>query len=256
MGIIFDINQLQYLMDMLTQRNNNQTARVNIETKDMAANFVANVFAWMGIALAITAFTAWYFASNENLINSLFNPETGMTTLGWVVMLAPLGFVLAMSMGFQRFSAGTLTLLFGVFSVLMGASLSFILLIYTSASIFQTFAVTAGMFAIMSFVGYTTKTDLTKFGSLMMMGLIGIIIASVVNMFMRSEAFDYIISFIGVLVFTGLTAYDVQKLKRIGAGIQYGSEPARKLVIMGALSLYLDFINLFLFLLRFLGNRR
>ncbi|MCD4730014.1 MAG: Bax inhibitor-1/YccA family protein [Bacteroidales bacterium] len=241
---------------MLTQRNSNQTASLNIETKDMAANFVANVFAWMGIALAITAFTAYYFASNENLINSLFNPETGMTTLGWIVMLAPFGFVLAMGMGFQKFSAGTLTLLFGVFSILMGASLSYIFLIYEIGSIFQTFAVTAGMFGIMSFVGYTTKTDLTKFGSLMMMGLIGIIIASVVNMFMRSEAFDYIISFIGVLVFTGLTAYDVQKLKRIGAGVQYGSESTRKLVIMGALSLYLDFINLFLFLLRFLGNRR
>ena len=241
---------------MLTQRNSNQTASLNIETKDMAANFVANVFAWMGIALAITAFTAYYFASNENLIGSLFNPETGMTILGWVVMLAPFGFVLAMGMGFQKFSAGTLSLLFGVFSILMGASLSFILLIYTSASVFLTFAVTAGMFGVMSFVGYTTKTDLTKFGSLMMMGLIGIIIASVLNMFMRSEAFDYIISFIGVLVFTGLTAYDVQKLKRIGAGVQYGSESTRKLVIMGALSLYLDFINLFLFLLRFLGNRR
>ena len=241
---------------MLTQRNNNQTTTVNIETKDLAANFIANVFAWMGIALAITAFTAYYFASNENLINLLFNPETGMTVLGWVVMLAPFGFVLAMGMGFQRFSAGTLTLLFGVFSVLMGASLSFILLIYTASSVFLTFAVTAGMFGIMSFVGYTTKTDLTKFGSLMMMGLIGIIIASVVNMFMHSEAFDYIISFIGVLVFTGLTAYDVQKLKRIGAGVQYGAESTKKLVIMGALSLYLDFINLFLFLLRFLGNRR
>lgn len=241
---------------MLTERNYNQTSAANIETKDMAANFVANVFAWMGIALAITAFTAYYFASNENLINSLYNPQTGMTILGWVVMLAPFGFVLAMGMGFQKFSAGTLTLLFGVFSVLMGASLSYIFLIYQIGSIFQTFAVTAGMFGIMSFVGYTTKTDLTKFGSLMMMGLIGIIIASVVNMFMRSEAFDYVISFVGVLVFTGLTAYDVQKLKRIGAGIQYGAESTKKLVIMGALSLYLDFINLFLFLLRFLGNRR
>ena len=242
---------------MLTERNYNQTAGTRIETQDLAKNFVASVFAWMGIALAITAFTAYYFASSENLIYSLINRETGgFTILGWIVMLSPLGFVLAMGMGFQRFSIGTLTLLFGVFSVLMGASLSFILLIYTSASIFQTFAVTAGMFGVMSFVGYTTKTDLTKFGSLMMMGLIGIIIASVVNMLMRSGTFDYIISFIGVLVFTGLTAYDVQKLKRIGAGIQYGSEPARKLVIMGALSLYLDFINLFLFLLRFLGNRR
>ena len=231
--------------------------QTSVETKDLVKNFVSSVFAWMGIALAITAFTAYYFASSENLIFSLINPETGgMTILGWVVMLAPIGFVLAMSAGFQRFSVGTLTLLFGVFSILMGASLSFILLIYTSASIFKTFAVTAGMFGIMSFVGYTTKTDLTKFGSLMMMGLIGIIIASVVNMFMHSGTFDYIISFIGVLVFTGLTAYDVQKLKRIGAGIQYGSQPAKKLVIMGALSLYLDFINLFLFLLRFLGDRK
>jgi uncharacterized protein len=241
---------------MLAERNYNQSSATKIETKDLAANFVANVFAWMGIALAITAFTAYYFASNDNLINSLYNPQTGMTVLGWVVMLAPFGFVLAMGMGFQKFSAGTLTLLFGVFSVLMGASLSFILLVYTASSIFLTFAVTAGMFGVMSFVGYTTKTDLTKFGSLMMMGLVGIIIASVVNMFMRSQAFDYVISFIGVLVFTGLTAYDVQKLKRIGAGIQYGAESTKKLVIMGALSLYLDFINLFLFLLRFLGNRR
>jgi len=241
---------------MLAERNYNQTSTTNVETKDIAANFIANVFAWMGIALAITAFTAYYFASNESLINSLYNPQTGMTILGWIVMLSPLGFVLAMGMGFQKFSAGTLTLLFGVFSVLMGASLSYIFLIYQIGSIFQTFAVTAGMFGIMSFVGYTTKTDLTKFGSLMIMGLIGIIIASVVNMFMRSAAFDYIISFIGVLVFTGLTAYDVQKLKRIGAGIQYGAESTKKLVIMGALSLYLDFINLFLFLLRFLGNRK
>ena len=242
---------------MFTDRNYNTTMQTSVETKDLVKNFVASVFAWMGIALAITAFTAYYFASSENLIFSLINPETGgMTILGWVVMLAPIGFVLAMSAGFQRFSVGTLTLLFGVFSILMGASLSFILLIYTSASIFKTFAVTAGMFGIMSFVGYTTKTDLTKFGSLMMMGLIGIIIASVVNMFMHSGTFDYIISFIGVLVFTGLTAYDVQKLKRIGAGIQYGSQPAKKLVIMGALSLYLDFINLFLFLLRFLGDRK
>lgn len=242
---------------MLTDRKYNQVSGINIEAKDLAKNFMANVFAWMGIALALTAFTAYTFASSENLIYSLINPETGgMSILGWIVMLAPFGFVLAMGMGFQRFSVGTLMLLFGVFSILMGASLSFVLLIYTTASIFKTFVVTAGMFGLMSILGYTTKTDLTKFGSLMMMGLIGIIIASLVNMFMQSETFDYIISFIGVLVFTGLTAYDVQKLKRIGAGIQYGSEPARKLVIMGALSLYLDFINLFLFLLRFLGDRK
>ncbi len=242
---------------MFTIRNNNQTIQTQVESKDLTKNFIANVFAWMGIALAITAFTAYYFASNETLLFSLINADTGgFTILGWIVMLSPLGFVLAMNVGYQKFSASTLILLFGVFSILMGASLSFILLIYTSASVFKTFAVTAVMFGVMSFVGYTTKTDLTKFGSLMFMGLIGIIIASVINMFLQSGTFDYIISFIGVLVFTGLTAYDVQKLKRIGAGIQYGSESANKLVIMGALSLYLDFINLFLFLLRFMGNRR
>lgn len=242
---------------MLTENNYNQTLSSRIESGDLAKNFVANVFAWMGIALAITAFTAYYFASSETLIFSLINPETGgFTMLGWIVMLSPIGFVLAIGMGFQRFSAGTLTILFGLYSILMGASLSFILLIYTSASVFKTFAVTAGMFGIMSFVGYTTKTDLTKFGSLMFMGLIGIIIASLVNMFLRSGTMDYIISFVGVLVFTGLTAYDVQKLKRIGAGVQYGAQDKGKLVIMGALSLYLDFINLFLFMLRFLGDRK
>ena len=124
------------------------------------------------------------------------------------------------------------------------------------SSIVKTFVITSGMFGTMAVVGYTTKTDLTKFGSLMFMGLIGIIIASVVNMFMRSGTMDYIISFIGVLVFTGLTAYDVQKLKRIGSNMELESEGARKLTIMGALTLYLDFINLFLFLLRFFGNRK
>ena len=233
------------------------TVQTQIESKDLAKNFIANVFAWMGIALALTAFTAYYVASTPSLIGALYNPATGgMSILGWIVMLSPIGFVLAMSMGIQRFSIGTLVLLYGLFSILMGASLSFVLLVYTSASIFKTFVVTAGMFGIMAFVGYTTKTDLTKFGSIMFMGLIGLIIASLVNMFLQSPTFDYIISFIGVLVFTGLTAYDVQTLKKIGAGVEYGTEQTRKLVIMGALRLYLDFINLFLFLLRFLGDRR
>ncbi len=241
---------------MLTQNNYYQTTQAGFESKTLAKTFISNVFAWMGIALALTAFTAYYFASSEELIRMLIKPEGGMTMLGWIVMLAPIGFVLAMSLGFQKFSVGTLTILFGVYAVLMGASLSFILLIYTSASIFQTFAVTAGMFGIMAFVGYTTKTDLTKFGSILMMGVIGIVIASVVNMFMKSAMFDYIISFIGVLIFTGLTAYDVQALKRIGTGAEYGAESTRKLVILGALRLYLDFINLFLFLLRFMGDRK
>ena len=240
---------------MITKVNNLYANQTRNDAIALPKTFISNVFSWMGIALAITAFVAWYFASNENLIRLLFS-ETGMTTLGWVVTFAPLGFVLLINMGFQRLSAQVLTLLFGVFAILIGISLSFILLIYTSSSIFQTFAVTAGMFGIMAFVGYTTKTDLTKLGSILMMGLIGIILASIINWFLHSTQLEYIISFFGVLIFTGLTAYDVQKLKRIGASVDSGTETYRKLIIMGALTLYLDFINLFLFLLRFLGNRK
>lgn len=236
--------------------NKLQSEEIRYQAQALPKTFIANVFSWMGIALAITAFTAWYFASNENLIRLLVSETGGMTGLGWVVMLAPLGFVLLMGMGFQRFSAQTLTLFFVIFAILIGMSLSFILLIYTAASVFQTFATTSAMFILMAFIGYTTKTDLTKMGSLLMMGLIGIIIASVVNWILNSPQLEYIISFIGVIIFTGLIAYDVQKLKRIGAGVEYGTETTKKLTIMGALSLYLDFINLFLFLLRFLGNRK
>jgi hypothetical protein len=225
----------------------------------VARTFIANVFIWMTMALAITALTAYWFASDMSLIGSLINTRTGgLTGLGWVVTLAPFGFVLLMSMGYQRLSPVVMTLLFIAFSILMGMSLSFILLVYTGGSVFKTFAVTSAMFGIMAVLGYTTKTDLTKFGSIMMMALFGIIIAMVVNMFMHSSTMDYVISVIGVLVFTGLTAYDVQKLKRIGAGVGDNVQDpnVRKMSILGALTLYLDFINLFLFLLRFLGNRK
>ena len=232
-------------------------AHTKQETIPVAKTFLSGVFMWMFLALSITAVTSYLFATTPSLINMLINPETGsMSGTGWIVMLAPLGLVLLMAMGYQRLSASNLVLIFVVYSILMGASLSFIFLIYTGASIAKTFLITSAMFGVMAVVGYTTKTDLSKFGSIMFMGLIGIIIASVINMFMRSEMMDYIISFIGVLVFTGLTAYDVQKLKRIGASVTGETESARKLTIMGALTLYLDFINLFLFLLRFFGNRR
>ncbi|MCX6252506.1 MAG: Bax inhibitor-1/YccA family protein [Bacteroidetes bacterium] len=228
-------------------------------TLTAARTFISQVFLWMTFAMVVTAITAYMFATSESLIMSLRNPVTGgLSGLGWIVTLAPIGFVLLMSFGFQKLSVSLMALLFIAFSVLMGMSLSFILLVYTAASVYKTFAVTAAMFGIMAVLGYTTKTDLTRFGSLMMMALFGIIIAMLVNMFMHSETMDYIISVIGVLVFTGLTAYDVQKLKRIGAGgvEAMGDANMRKLSIMGALTLYLDFINLFLFLLRFLGNRR
>jgi uncharacterized protein len=229
------------------------------QTLPVTRTFIANVFLWMTLALAVTAVTAYWFASTPELIGSLRNLQTGgLSVLGWIVMLAPLGFVLLMSMGFQRLSPAIMTLLFIAFSVLMGMSLSFILLVYTGSSVFKTFAVTSAMFGVMAVLGYTTKTDLTKFGSILMMALFGVIIAMVVNMFMHSSTMDYIISVLGVLIFTGLTAYDVQKLKRIGAGIgvDVQNPDVKKMSILGALTLYLDFINLFLFLLRFLGNRK
>ena len=227
------------------------------ETIAVSQTFLSGVFMWMGIALGITALTSWFFAGSPQLMGALYNAETqSMSMLGWIVMLAPLGLVLLMSAGINRMSASTLLLVFVAYSILMGMSLSFIFFMYTLPSIAKTFIITTGMFGFMAILGYTTKTDLTKFGSLMMMGLVGIIIASVVNIFMKSSQMDYIISFIGVLVFTGLTAYDVQKLKRIGSNVVADSENMRKMTIFGALTLYLDFINLFLFLLRFFGNRK
>jgi len=226
------------------------------QTQTMTKTFVSNVFSWMGIGLGITALVSYLFGTTPEYLGMLYNPVSGMTTLGWIVTFAPIGFVLAMGLGFQKLPSTALLTLFLVYSFVMGMSLSFIFVIYSMGSLASTFAVTSAMFGFMAFLGYTTNTDLTKFGSLMMMGLFGIIIASVVNFFLQSSGMDYIISFLGVLIFTGLTAYDVQKIKRIGSGVEYGSEAANKLAIMGALSLYLDFINLFLFLLRFLGGRR
>ena len=219
---------------------------------------MTGVFSWMFLALLITSVAAWWFASDAALIGKLIDLEGGggMTMLGWVVMLAPLGFVLLMNFAFNKLSYSTLIILFLAYSALVGISLSFILLVYTMSSIFQTFAITAGMFGTMAVLGYTTKQDLTSFGRILMMALVGIIIATVVNWFMHSETLDYIISYIGVAVFTGLTAYDVQKLKNIGAGNVYDAQTKSKLAILGALTLYLDFINLFLMLLRLFGDRR
>jgi len=244
---------------MIGQNNQGFFATGNqaqVQTGAIAKTFMASVFLWMTLAMVITAVTAYWFASDQALIGSLVNFETGkMSALGWFVMLAPLGFVLLMSFGYQKLSPAIMTLLFVAFAVLIGMSLSFILIVYTASSVYQTFAITAGMFGIMAVTGYTTKTDLTKFGSIMFMGLIGIIIAMVVNFFLKSSALEYLISVIGVLVFTGLTAYDVQKLKRIGSQAMDAGN-TRKMAIMGALTLYLDFINLFLFLLRLLGDRK
>ena len=239
------------------ETNNFNYVQSEQETAALSKTFMASVFSWMFAALAITSIVAYYFAHDLDLFATLVNVQVGgLTTLGYIVMFAPLAFILVISFGFNRLSYPILLLLFLVFSGVMGMSLSFIFFTYTAGSIYGTFAAASGMFGLMAVVGYTTKTDLTKFGSIMMMGLVGIIIASLINFFMQSEMMDYIISVIGVLVFTGLTAYDVQKLKRIGAGVEYGTEVASKLVIMGALNLYMDFLNLFLFLLRIFGDRK
>ncbi len=220
----------------------------------MAKTFMSNVFTYMTAALAISGIAAYMFGTSESLINMLYT-ETGMSIFGWIVMLAPLGLVLLLGAKAQKFSYTTVLGIFVLFSVLIGMSLSSVFLTYSMGSIATTFMVTAGTFGVMAVLGYTTNTDLTQFGSILKMAVIGLIIAMVVNMFMGSETMDYIISGIGVLVFTGLTAYDTQKLKQIGSVVDANSEEGKKASIMGALSLYLDFINLFLFLLRFLGSR-
>ena len=231
----------------------NTKETVKIDSSALSKNFISNVFSLMFIALGISGVTAFWFYESDAVF-SLIN-ETGMTVLGWIIMLAPLGLVMLMSFGFNKLSLSTLMVVFIIYSLLTGMSLSFIFLAYSSSSIAITFFITAGTFGTMALLGYTTSTDLTKFGSILYMALIGIIIASVINWFMNSAGLDYIISIIGVLIFTGLTAYDVQKLKRIGAGVEYDGETKQKLIIMGALTLYLDFINLFLFMLRLFGGR-
>jgi FtsH-binding integral membrane protein len=226
-----------------------------VDSGALAKNFVSNVMTYMTAALAITGVMAYWFGTNEDLMRMLYTAEGGRSLLGWIALLGPLGLVLVMGFRFQKMSStGMLTTMI-VFSLLMGISLSSIFVVYSASSITMTFFITSATFGIMALLGYTTNTDLTKFGSIMMMGLIGIIIAMVVNWFMQSAALDYIISAVGVLIFTGLTAYDMQKLKQIGMQVDAGTDEGNKYALMGALTLYLDFINLFLFLLRFLGNR-
>jgi FtsH-binding integral membrane protein len=235
--------------------NNNLEFNDGVYVNDNAVSksFVSNVFAYMSLALAISGALAYLFGTTD-LIFSLVT-RSGMTPLGWIVMLAPFAFILAMNFGFNKMSFTTLLAVFLGYAAVMGISLSFIFLVYDLGIITKVFFITAGLFGAMAFVGYTTKTDLTKFGGILMMAVIGIVIASVVNMFMNSSQMDYIISCVGVLVFTGLTAYDVQKIKRIGAGVEFGTAEASKLALMGALSLYLDFVNLFMFLLRVFARR-
>ncbi len=235
--------------------NNNLTGQ-KTQAVPISQTFLASVFGWMFLGLAITAVTAWLTASTPVLIGAMYGAKGGFTLFGGIVTFAPFILLFLIFGRVNRMAASTMALSFILFSILLGMSLSSVLLVYTGASVAKTFIIASGMFGTMAVVGYTTKTDLTRFGSIMIMGVVGLVIAMLVNIFMRSSGLEYIISFLGVLLFTGLTAYDVQKLKRIGAGMVQGVEDTRKMTIMGALSLYLDFINLFLFLLRFFGDQR
>lgn len=221
----------------------------------MSAAFPAlmrKVYVWMTLALAITGITAYGVATSPALLSLIFSSKVVFFGL----IIAEFALVFAVSGAINRLSLSTATLLFVLYSVVNGATLASIFMLFSMAVIGKVFFITAGTFAVMALVGYTTKTDLTSMGKLLFMALIGIIIATVVNMFVKSAGFDLIISYIGVLVFVGLTAYDTQKIKQMLQMAPDAGEQMQKIALLGALSLYLDFVNLFLYLLRIFGNNR
>ncbi|MFZ5585202.1 MAG: Bax inhibitor-1/YccA family protein [Thermodesulfobacteriota bacterium] len=218
--------------------------------------FMRRVYNWMAAGLALSALAAWFTASSPAVLGLFFNLQTGAPTmLFWVAIVGELGLVLAISAGIRRFQVGTAGALFVAYALLNGVTLSMVLLAYTGGSVMKAFLVTAGTFAVTSVWASTTKKDLSAWGSFLFMGLIGIIIASLVNFFFRSPMMDWIISVVGVGLFVGLTAYDTQKLRAMV--LEAANEvTVSKMAIFGALQLYLDFINLFLMLLRLMGDRR
>ena len=244
------------------ENNNYRSTDINnIQDAQMvnSTTLLRSVFSWMTLALVMTTAASLLFAFVPELLRLLFTQtESGgfsMSIFGWVTMFAPLGFVLLMSFGFNKFSYPVLIALFLAYAAINGISFSFIFLVYNIGSIVNVFLSSVALFGVMAIAGYTTKTDLTKMGSLLTIGLIGIVIAMVINFFTKSSTMDYIISILGVIIFTGLTAYDVQKIKNL-SNEDDGSTGFKKLSIMGALTLYLDFINIFLFLLRLFGGRK
>ncbi|ELI8380607.1 Bax inhibitor-1/YccA family protein [Yersinia enterocolitica] len=215
--------------------------------------YMAQVYGWMTCGLLLTAVVAWYAANTPAVMNFIFSSK--ITFFGLIIV--QLGLVFVISGMVNRLSGSMATSLFMLYSALTGLTLSSILIMYTGASIASTFIICAGMFGAMSVYGYTTKRDLSGMGSMLFMGLIGIVLASIVNIWLKSPALMWAVTYIGVLVFVGLTAYDTQKLKNMGAQLDSNDrDNFRKYSIVGALTLYLDFINLFLMLLRIFGNRR
>jgi len=219
-----------------------------------------SVFSFMAIALAITGIVAAWAGNSQLFMNIIYTQTAtgvGMSPIGWLIQLAPIFMVLFLSYRIQKMSLQAAQAMFWGYSVLMGLSLSPIFLAYTGESIARTFFISASAFGVMSIYGYSTKKDLTSFGTFLLMGVVGILIASLVNMFLASSGLSFAISVIGVILFTGLTAWDVQKLKNIYSfTVGFDGETKQKLAIHGALTLYLDFINLFIMMLRLFGSRR
>ena len=209
------------------------------------------VYVWMTLALAIPGLTAYGVAHSENLMTLIFTNRV----LFWGLIIAELALVFSVTAAINRLSLTVATLLFILYSVVNGATLAFIFAVYSTAVITKVFFITAGTFAAMALYGYFTKSDLSKMGKIAFMAVIGLIIASLVNLFLHSPVLDLIVSYVGVLTFVGLTAWDTQKIKQMLAMQEYADENAQKLALTGALSLYLDFINLFIYLLRIFGNR-
>jgi FtsH-binding integral membrane protein len=216
------------------------------------ADFMQKVYLWMTLALSLTGFVAYRTTQSEFLLGLIFGSSFGF--IG--IILVELALVFWISSGIQRISSNMAIGLFLLYSVLNGFTLSVLLIVYTGASVASTFFITAGMFGAMSVYGYSTKQDLSSWGNLLFMALIGLILASFVNIFLQSAGLYWIISYVGVLVFVGLTAFDTQKIKQLAAQVIAESEVGRKVAILGALTLYLDFINMFIFMLRIMGNRR
>ncbi|HZV19346.1 MAG TPA: Bax inhibitor-1/YccA family protein [Sphingobium sp.] len=216
-------------------------------------SYMLSIYNYMASGVLLTGIVALLFApyAGQVLMNGT---GTGLSGLGWIITLAPLAFVMVLSFGINRLQTSTAQILYWAYAVVMGLSMASIFLVYTGTSIAQTFFATAAAFAGLSLYGYTTKRDLSGFGTFLIMGVVGILIASLLNMFLQSSALNLAISILGVLIFAGLTAYDTQKLKSMYAYVA-GTEMMGKAVIMGALSLYLDFVNMFMFLLRFMGSR-
>jgi len=232
----------------------NYIDQYNGYSKAVTRDFFKNVYSYMFAALAISGSIA-YVAGNEAFFTEYFLTPTGISPLFYVVAFAPVGLGLLIQSAYRRLSLAVLMVLFIAYSALMGLSLSTIFLVYAMPSIVSTFFVTAGAFAGMAILGYTTKTDLTKFGSLLYMVFIGIFIAGIVNIFMKSDMMGFIIAVIGVFVFTGLTAYYMQTLKNVSQDDSLSELDRSKLSLIGGLQLYILFVNLFLSLLRILGNR-